>query len=181
MRIGILSDSHDNLRRLKSALAIFARNGVRTIVHCGDIGSTQSVRILSSAEGIAYLVAGNTDRHIDRLEIAASECNVRFAWEVVTVPIGGDRLLAATHGHDEGILGELILGQQFPYVCHGHTHHLRDDRIGVARVINPGALHRTPHPSVAILDTDTDKLEIIAVPDQAQPAGSIVTPGTATL
>ncbi|RPI60200.1 MAG: hypothetical protein EHM48_07625, partial [Planctomycetaceae bacterium] len=108
----------------------------------------------------------NTDRHVECLDTAAHECGVHFAWEVATVPIGGDCFLAATHGHDEGVLGELILGQQFKYVCHGHTHHLRDDRIGVCRIINPGALHRSIRPTITILDTETDVLEIFDVPDQ---------------
>ena len=59
------------------------------------------------------------------------------------------------------------MGGQFPYVCHGHTHRLRDDRIGDVRVINPGALNhpRNPrHPTIAVLDTATDTLTIHDLP-----------------
>ena len=42
-----------------------------------------------------------------------------------------------------------------------------DERIGPVRVINPGALHhpRDPHhPTVALLDTGTDDLQVFDVP-----------------
>ena len=61
-------------------------------------------------------------------------------------------------------LSALIASGQFPWVCHGHTHRTRDERIGKVRVINPGALKspRDPrHPTVAVLDTEADMLEFI--------------------
>ena len=96
-----------------------------------------------------------------------------FAEDFITVPIGNRRHLAATHGHLAHVVEELILGGQFPYVCHGHTHRLRDERIGGCRVINPGAL-RGPRgrrgPTCALLDTDTDELTILDLVDGAEPA-----------
>jgi hypothetical protein len=39
----------------------------------------------------------------------------------------------------------------------------RDERVGKTRLINPGALHRTPQRSVAVLDTATDGLHFLKV------------------
>jgi len=166
MKIGIVSDSHGMARRLRAALGILTSGGVDAIVHCGDIGSIRCLELLGAVGVPIYAVAGNMDRHIERLESAAAERNVTFSWEVVEVPIGGDRFLVAAHGHDERILGGLLAGQQFPYVCHGHTHCTRDERIGKVRLINPGALCRPRSPggpTAAILDTDKDELEIVKV------------------
>ena len=93
---------------------------------------------------------------------------LRFFWDDmdipgVEVPLGDGEHLAATHGHRETILDGLIGGQQFPYVCHGHSHRVRDERIGRTRVINPGALHHAKVHTIAMLDTDTDMLEHIIV------------------
>ena len=166
MKIGIVSDSHGRCELLTAALGLFAQRGVDAIVHCGDVGSIASMRSLGAVDTAAYAVAGNMDRHIDQLAVVADECGVNFHWEVIEMPIGDGRYLVATHGHDHGILNELIAGRQFPYVCHGHTHRVQDERFGQVRVICPGAL-RTPrnprHPTVAILDTDSDSLEFIAV------------------
>ena len=166
MIIGIVSDSHGNLRRLEAALAAMAERNVQAIVHCGDIVDGESIRQLATAGVPAYVVAGNMDRHAAELQAAAQQCGVKFGWEVIEVPLDDGRYLVAMHGHDEKILGEMIAEQQFPYVCHGHTHRFRDEHIGGVRVINPGALrHARGHhgPTVAVLDTQTDTLERIAI------------------
>ena len=168
MKIGIVSDSHGKTNRLQSALDIFAERSVEAIVHCGDIISARCVALLAAADAETYLVLGNMDRHSDQLIRQAAKCGVNFSWEVIEVPIDAERHLVATHGNDEKILGEIIAKQQFPYVCHGHTHRVRDERIGKVRVINPGALYnnRDPsYPTVAVLDTETNTLETIRLPD----------------
>jgi len=164
MKIGILSDSHGKNDRLASALKLLVGGGAEVLVHCGDIGSAWSVELLGQAGPPAYLVMGNIDRHADDLQTSAQRCGVHLGWEVVEVPIGPDRYLLATHGHDEQLLDELITGQQFPFICHGHTHHARNQQIGKIRVINPGALHNTRRCSVALLDTAAGEVEFIVVP-----------------
>lgn len=167
MRIGIVSDSHGHTARLQQALELFAAKDVQAIVHCGDISSTDSVRLLSQCPVECHLVAGNMDRHFFNLSKAAQRYPVRFSPETIEVPIGHSQYLVATHGHHEHLLAELIAGEQFPYVCHGHTHRCRDEHVGSVRVINPGSLHhpRGPkHPTVAVLDTDTDALEFLDLP-----------------
>jgi len=163
MKIGIISDSHGKAERLRAALEVLARRGVEAVVHCGDIGSVACMELLGSAPVPTYAIPGNMDRHVERFAATASRSGVTFAWEVVRVPIGDNEYLVATHGDDEDILGELINEQQFRYVCHGHTHNRRDERIGKVRVINPGALHHAKRHTVAVLDTDTDKLEHIVI------------------
>jgi hypothetical protein len=58
------------------------------------------------------------------------------------------------------------LAQGVDYLCHGHTHVVRDERIGQTRVINPGALFRAARYTVALLDMAADRLEIVQVPPQ---------------
>lgn len=167
MRIGVVSDSHGKTNRLQRAMDIFASHNVEAVVHCGDLGSTDCVRVLGSSEKPTYAVLGNTDHHGEVLQRQAKLSGVNLSSKTVEVPLGNGAHLVATHGHREHLLDELIAGEQFPYVCHGHTHRVRDERIGKTRVINPGALHhnRNPrHPTVAILDTDTDTLEHFDVP-----------------
>ncbi|MFP3937048.1 MAG: metallophosphoesterase family protein [Phycisphaerae bacterium] len=163
MRIGIISDSHGKADRLREAVQALSREGAETVVHCGDIGSAECLEVLASNGARAYAVAGNMDRKVQRLAHDATRLGVEFGWEVVEVPLGDGQYLVATHGHDEDILGELILGQQFPYVCHGHTHEKRDECFGPTRIINPGALHHADPYTVALLDTDSDELRHIPV------------------
>ena len=43
----------------------------------------------------------------------------------------------ATHGDNAHLLSERISGERFPYVCHGHTHCIRDEQFDSVRVICP--------------------------------------------
>ncbi len=161
MKIGIVSDTHGRANRLREAMDAFRQRHVEAIVHCGDIGSHDCAKILGSSTAKAYAVAGNMDRNTARLAREAKAAGVTLSWEVVEVPLGNGRALAATHGHDGKILSELVRCGQFPYVCHGHTHESRDEQIGPVRVINPGALHNSAVHTIAVLDTQTDTLESI--------------------
>jgi len=165
MKIGIISDSHGKAKRLRAAIDVLTDRGVETIVHCGDIGSRECMEVLGSASVPTYAIPGNMDRHAEQLAAIAARSGVEFSWEIVRVPIGDNEYLVATHGDDEDILGELITEGQFRYVCHGHTHHARDERIGKVRVINPGALHHARRHTIAVVDTATDELVHIELKD----------------
>lgn len=167
MRIGIVSDTHGKSKRLSRALELLSANDAEAVVHCGDILSTGDVTRLGGFAGPAYLVAGNMDRHaVGSLAVAAEKAGVHFTPDFLTVPLEDGQHLAATHGHHEELLEELLRGGQYPYVCHGHTHHRRNERYGPTRVINPGALYHTRDregKSVCLLDTLADTVEFLAV------------------
>ena len=164
MKIGIVSDSHGKAKRLRAAIDALAERGIDALVHCGDIDSPQCLEMLGETGVPAYAVAGNMDRKLDVLGETARKSGVKFSSEVVEVPLGNGEYLIATHGNDDRVLGELIADEQFPYVCHGHTHRFRDERRGRVRIINPGALAHPKgprHPTAVLLDTETDTLERI--------------------
>jgi len=43
MKIGVMSDTHDNLSNLISAVDTFRRLGIDTVIHCGDLNSPEMV------------------------------------------------------------------------------------------------------------------------------------------
>ena len=51
----------------------------------------------------------------------------------------------------------------YTYLFTGHTHQADDRRQGRTRLINPGAVHRSATPSLAVLDLATDALEHMAL------------------
>jgi hypothetical protein len=95
-----------------------------------------------------HIVRGNTDYDLPAL--------LPFQ----RVELGGKRF-ALVHGDNAWRFEETISGQQFDYVITGHTHVARDERHGRTRVINPGAVHRAAEPSVAILETESDRLAFL--------------------
>ncbi|MBM4079867.1 MAG: YfcE family phosphodiesterase, partial [Planctomycetes bacterium] len=61
MKLGILSDSHDNLPFIAKALALFEREGVDCLVHAGDYVAPFAMRALLKFKGRVLGVFGNND------------------------------------------------------------------------------------------------------------------------
>ena len=166
MLIGLLSDSHANTSRLENAVSLLIQQGAEIIVHCGDICAADQVSILAGRGADAYLVAGNMDRRPAKLAKEAHARGVNFAADFLEVPLGDGRHLIALHGDNEQLMLEFVAGGQFPYICHGHTHRAAETTYGQVRVICPGALahpRKPKHPTVAILNTDSDTVRFIEV------------------
>ncbi len=167
-KIGLLSDSHGAAERTAAAAQLLVDHGAEVLIHLGDIESEAVIdALMLPAPGTeepveVHVVFGNVDW--DRLALA------RYATDLgmyVDHPVGslrcGKRRVTFLHGHDRQALRDAI-ATGADYVVHGHTHEARDDREGEARVINPGALHRASDFSVALLDTEADRVQFLRIP-----------------
>ena len=163
MKIGVVSDSHGKSARLRRALAILTDRGAEAVVHCGDLGATDCLEALAEAGVPAYAVAGNMDRNRQTLQAEAQRLGVHFSCDTILVCLGGGTYLAATHGDRSEVIQQLLADRQFPYVCHGHTHRPRNQKLGGTRIINPGALHHAHRHTAALLDTEADTAEHVSV------------------
>jgi putative phosphoesterase len=163
MKIGILSDTHNNAANTRDALAIFQAEGISRLVHCGDMTTGQIVMLFAGWD--VTFVLGNGDLFVQELNTAAGLIGVQPPRPVASLTLDG-LPVAVVHGHHD--LERLIRQQDHRYVLHGHTHRRRDERIGSTRVINPGALggRRIEPRSVAVLDLATDTLRFIELPEQ---------------
>jgi putative phosphoesterase len=160
MRIGIISDSHDDRRNLEIALGILEAEEVTQVLHCGDLCGPSIVELLSGFE--AWIARGNMDRHPE-LEQTVLETVGRGALaESHCLTLDGHQV-AMIHGHQEGELRRLINAGEHAYVVHGHTHRRSNRRIGPTRVINPGALGgmRWQQRSFCILDLESGEVNVI--------------------
>jgi hypothetical protein len=138
MKIGIISDTHNNVSNLISALTAFRERDIQTLIHCGDLTNTD---LLSQFTGFRVIYTfGNGDFATGtirkRLQRMSPES---YAGMVFRGTIGGVRI-AATHSHMEGMVMDLIREKQHQWIFHGHTHEKRDETCRGARVVNPGAL-----------------------------------------
>ena len=148
MRIGVLSDTHGRIDRTQEAVRMLESLEVEAVLHCGDIGSAEIVRML--ARWPAHYVFGNVDDP-DSLRAAIAEAGAScyewfgsLEWE--------GRRIALLHGDDVRRLRETTASGQWDLVCHGHTHVAAIRREGPTRIVNPGALHRTTSPSIAVVE-----------------------------
>ncbi len=133
MLIGIVSDTHDHLDRLRTALRRFAEAGVDIVLHAGDIVSPFMVVPFQEAGLRMVGVFGNNDG--DKLflrERFKGMGDLNFG--PYEVELGGRRIVVM---HEPRSLEALIASGKYDLVVYGHTHEV-DVREGRPLVINPG-------------------------------------------
>ena len=136
MRIGIISDSHDNVWRLEEAIHLL--KAVDVVLHCGDLISPFMVHRL--AKGLApipiHMVWGNNDG--DKLtvaRIAQDYPEFRIHGEFAELEINGFRIAM---NHYPEIARGLAHSGQYDLVCYGHDHTAFQGEIGQTTILNPG-------------------------------------------
>jgi len=163
MKIAVLSDTHNHTRNLQTALNLIRAENIQTVIHCGDITTEETAKLLCGLEVI--YVFGNGDFASGAIRNLLIEANPKsFGGLVFEGEIDGLRI-AATHGHIPGKVENLSRSGQFDYVFFGHSHRHKDKREGYTRVINPGALGGLPKEDRAfcILETTTAEIRFIYV------------------
>jgi putative phosphoesterase len=165
MKLGILSDTHNNIANTRRALALFREHGVERLVHCGDL-----IRPVMIEEFIGWPVSfvyGNCDHERDEqkrnVHAMLQDSTIGEQW---TLEIDGVCLFAM-HGDDSRRLNAMITSRTHDIVFRGHSHERLDARIGSTRVINPGSLggKKPQSRSICVLDLPTGEAKFIELPD----------------
>ena len=149
MRIGVLSDTHGHLDNVRQAVRMIESLEIQQLIHCGDIGSPDVVRLLDPWP--THFVFGNVDDDLAALR-AAIRAGGHTCHERQGELLLAGRRIAFLHGDDQRLLGELCASGQFDLVCHGHTHVAAHRLLGRTHVLNPGALYRAAYHSLAVVD-----------------------------
>ncbi len=158
--VGLLSDTHDRAEATRAALRLLQESGAEFFLHCGDVGSEQILDLLAGLQ--TAFVFGNNDWDRQGLQRYATQLGVRCLGAAGEMELGG-KAFYLLHGDDQRAMRRALDEQRFDYLLHGHTHLKRDERVGRTRIINPGALHRAREKTVAVLDTETDRLTFLRV------------------
>lgn len=166
MKVGILSDTHDQVARTAAALALLTEAGASAFIHCGDITIPRVIYEFETRP--SYFVFGNCDDDPDGLTRAIESLGGTCLGFGGLITLGGQRL-AVTHGHLEGEV-QRLLAMEPDYFLSGHTHRSNDRRRGSTRWINPGALQRARPWTVALLDLESDELRLLVVSDASKGA-----------
>lgn len=155
MLVGIISDTHDDVRAAAAAADLFADRGVEVVLHAGDVVAPPVVPFFDGFE--VHAVLGNNDGEVLGLHRAfeglgdGSELHGRFA----ALRIDGVDV-AMLHGEDREAVEALAESGTYDVVVYGH-HHRRDRHaVGETTVLNPGAHFGTvpdDHRTVALFDT----------------------------
>ncbi|MCI0458100.1 MAG: metallophosphatase family protein [Gemmataceae bacterium] len=161
MRIGILADTHDQLKRTVAAVELLCSAEAEVLVHCGDLTGPEIVATCATLP--AYFVFGNNDAdNVPALRQAMADADATCLDWGGLVTLAGKRI-AIVHGHLPRDLRPL-LAERPDYLLSGHSHIPSDRREGPTRRINPGALHRAEQFTVALLDLAEDALQFLTIP-----------------
>ncbi len=163
MKIGIISDTHDQVERTSRAVAKLVAAGAEALIHCGDI--TQPAIVLECGGLPSYYVFGNNDFELTVLRHAIAQVGGVCLEREGLVEFAGKRV-AVAHG-DRADRIRRLLGSDPDYFLTGHTHQAEDERRGSTRWINPGALHRANPWTVAVLDLAVDRVEFLTISDDS--------------
>ncbi len=164
MRIGILSDSHGRADTTALAVKSLRDGGAELLLHLGDLGTRDVIDEL--AGGPARIVFGNCDPDSTALSRYARRLEIAVDHPLGIIEIDGKRI-ALTHGHLPNLMSQ-ALRSGVDYLLHGHTHEIRDERLGPTRVLNPGALFRVCRYTAMLLDPARDALTVIEIPRPMQ-------------
>lgn len=159
MKIGILSDTHNERIMLKKAVGLFMSLDIRHLIHCGDLTNPALLDELSGFT--VYYVYGNSD--LDRygikikLEQVGQDNRMDYSLDF---ELGGKRFFVI-HGDMKNKLIDAINSATYDFVLHGHTHNIKDEWVGSTRVVNPGALggRYCSKRTIAVLETSKDTVE----------------------
>lgn len=153
MRLGLVSDTHDDLTLARAAADHFESEGVETVAHLGDVVAPFTLAPFEGVDDLHH-VRGNNEGE-SALWRRADDLGTHHG-EAAALELA-DRSVALYHGTAAVLVDALVASGEYDYVCHGHTHeHGVAERDGTVRV-NPGGL---PIPGaddafhVAVLDLD---------------------------
>lgn len=153
MKIGIISDTHENMPKIKKAVGLFNREEVATVLHGGDIISPITAKEFGALKAPLIGVFGNNDGDIlfltKRFEKIGTLHPKRWEGE-----LDGKKCLLI---HEPDMLEALALSGVYDVIVYGHTHRAEISRKGKTLVINPGEGGGwiTGKSTVALLDTAT--------------------------
>ncbi len=163
MKIGVLSDSHDNLPNIRRAVSAFLDRKIESILHCGDFCSPFTLAEYKplADKGIRMrAVFGNNDG--DKVLLTRKgEGFCSFMDEATVLELGGRRI-AMMHYPD--FAEDLFRGGSFDLVLYGHNHKLRVEGAD-KKLLNPGtcAGYLADKATVAVVDTSIMDVEIVVL------------------
>jgi uncharacterized protein len=157
VKVGILSDSHDDLDALAKAVALFNDAGVVQVLHAGDIVSPFTFEVFRGLRAPLCGVYGNNDG--DRL-LLHERSGGRLHVQPLFVTLDGLRGVIV---HEPPLAGSLARCGDYDVVIYGHTHEPDIHREGTGLVVNPGKAARLNRgrTTVALLETDTREARIV--------------------
>ena len=153
MKIGVVSDTHNNIKNVGSIIRLFNEAGVEHVFHTGDITRPATLELFKKLNVALSGVYGNNDVELDGLDQVSKKYAFQFTQPPLRVTFA-DRNIVIVHDPRD-LSEELICNADL--ALHGHTHMLRVERHESRLFFNPGecAGHMKGLNAIGIVDLNT--------------------------
>jgi uncharacterized protein len=160
VKIGIISDTHNDVEMVKKAIRIFKERGVDLVLHAGDLTSPKIMELFVDLP--TRFVLGNCDLDCETINSRAKVLGFGCVEEHCDFT-AGDKRIMLFHGNNIPLFREAVSSGKYDYIIKGHTHTYENYVSNKTRVINPGSIYREDERTISILNTETDKVEKIKI------------------
>ena len=159
MRIGVVSDTHNNLKSVGKIVDLFNEAGVARVVHTGDITQAKTLDRFASLTVPLFGVFGNNDCERKSLGLAIERHGFSFREPPFEIVWHERRIVVV---HDPRDLGA-VPNTEHDLALHGHTHLYRHEYSGRRLEFNPGecAGHLSGYNAVGIVDLEDLSTELL--------------------
>ena len=93
MLVGVVSDTHNNIKNIEKIISIFNKENVDIVIHTGDISKATTLKLFSSLNCPLVGVFGNNDRIEEGLETVCSKHNFKFQEPPLVLNIKNKKIL----------------------------------------------------------------------------------------
>ncbi|MBO3768137.1 MAG: metallophosphoesterase [Thermoproteota archaeon] len=164
MKIGVISDSHDNLPMIRRAVSrLNSEERLEYVFHAGDIISPFAAKEFLSLKYPVFFTFGNNDgERLMLKDILVSSSKGKLLWPKITIELEKYKI-ALLHGEDESVVEALAKSGIYDVVIYGHWHKVVSRLVNNTLIINPGELcgYLTGKSTLAIVDLETKSAEIL--------------------
>ncbi|MCD6080682.1 MAG: metallophosphoesterase [Candidatus Omnitrophica bacterium] len=155
MKIGLLSDTHDNLPKIAKAVEFFNKNRVELVIHAGDFVAPFSILSFEKLNCEWIGVLGNNDGEKEGL---IKKSKNRIKQGPISLVLDNKKLIVI---HDI----ENYDNEHADIIIFGHTHKPEVKKIGGRLLINPGEASGwlSGKATIAVVELDSLNVNIIEI------------------
>ena len=136
MLVGVVSDTHNNIKNIKDIINIFNEEEVDCVIHTGDISKPKTLELFSKLDCPLIGVFGNNDRIENGLIEICRKYNFDFREPPFSLNLENKEIVIF---HEPDLIDDYLeLENEVDLILHGHTHRYREEIINNIIFFNPG-------------------------------------------
>ena len=154
--IGIISDTHDNLPAVASAVEYLNSLDIELVIHAGDYIAPFTAVELKKLSAKIVGVFGNNDGEKDGLRKHLPDLSELAEFE------HKGKKFAVYHGTMPSVVDALVMSRKYDIVIIGHNHNASIEDIEGTLLINPGEVcgYQTRKRTLCLLDVEKMHAEL---------------------